>query len=512
MLVCMFIRKTHITNRKTKKSYWNFQLVEAVRTERGPRQHILLNLGADLDLDDQERKEVANRIEEILTGQISLVPSSEKVEGYAQKFASQLKNKKLIKTQEESLPSQVQDLHTLDLNTVEQVEPRTVGGEHLLLHIAGELGLPKKLKDLGLSEKQVSIALGSIIGRAVFPASERSTYQWLCARSGLGELLDYDFVSSSLDHLYKTSDMLLKCKDALEKHLEKTETDLYALKRALILYDITNTYMEGRSKGNPKAAHGISKEKRSDCPLVTLGLVIDEFGFASRSSFLSGNIGEPTTLQSAVEQLGLSDDEVKPTVVMDAGIASEENLQWLRDKGYTYIVSARQKAPSMEIVGELVSVEAETSEVKVAFVKNHVEELWLYCESEAKREVSSAMKMRYQERIEADLKKLEEALTKVKKKKLYELVLLRVGRLKEKHKAISGCYEISVVPSEDGKAAIGIVWKIIEPKMEQKLTGHYFLRTNLKGLTPKELWHLYGNLRMVEDAFRFMKSDLGMRP
>lgn len=86
------------------------------------------------------------------------------------------------------------------------------------------------------------------------------------------------------------------------------------------------------------------------------------------------------------------------------------------------------------------------------------------------------------------------------------------GRLKERHKNISGCYEINVIPSTDGLNATAIKWEIKNEKMEEKLTGKYFLRTNIVDIGPKELWQLYNTLRGVEDAFRFMKSSLGMRP
>lgn len=508
----MFIRKTHILNRETQKSYWNFQLVESIRTERGPRQRILLNLGTDLDLNDQERKTLANRIEEILKGVLSIFPMSEKIEEYAQRFASQLRDLSFSSTAKEKTQEST-DLQTIDLETIQQQEARTVGGEHLLLHMANQLGLCKKLKQLGLSDKEVALGLGNIIGRAIFPASERATYAWLCERSGLGELLNFDFQSTNLDHLYRISDTLFKHKQELEKHLERAQKNMHGFQSTMVLYDLTNTYMEGRAKGNPKALYGVSKEKRSDCPLVTLGLVINEHGFTTRSSFLPGNVSEPTTLQQAIETLGSQDDLIKPIIVMDAGIASEKNLKWLRENKYPYIVSARQKAPSMEILGELVSVEASSAEVKVAFIKNDDdEEKWLYCESDAKEAVASAMKAKYQERFEEDLKKLNEGLQKPLGRKLYPKIIERIGRLKEKHKAISGCYEVVVHASEDAKTATAVTWTIKEEKMEEKLTGHYFLRTNLKEIDPGKLWHLYGNLRTVEDAFRFMKSSLGMRP
>jgi transposase len=508
----MFIRKTHIRNRVTQKSYWNFQLVESIRTERGPRQRILLNLGVDLDLNDLERKELANRIEEILTGTLSLLPASEKIEKYAQKFSSQILEISFSADANEKIQEST-DFETIDLQTIEQQDPRTVGGESLLLQIANQLDLPKKLKHLGLSDKETALALGSVIGRAVFPASERATHTWLCQRSGLGELLDFDFESTHLDQLYRVSDILLKHKDELEKHLERIEKKVYGFQSTMMLYDLTNTYIEGRAKDNPKARHGRSKEKRSDCPLVTLGMVINEHGFATRSSFLPGNISEPTTLQQAIEALGGLNDLIKPIIVMDAGIASDENLCWLRKNKYPYIVSARQNAPSMELAEKLASVEATSAEVKVALIKNEgTEEQWLYCESESKRAVASAMKSRFRQHLEDDLKKLNEGLQKPLGRKQYPKVLERIGRLKEKHKGISGCYEITAHPSEDGQKATAVTWTIKEEKMEEKLTGHYFLRTTVKETDSIKLWHLYGNLGTIEDAFRFMKSSLGMRP
>ncbi|HEY6435891.1 MAG TPA: transposase, partial [Ignavibacteriaceae bacterium] len=142
----------------------------------------------------------------------------------------------------------------------------------------------------------------------------------------------------------------------------------------------------------------------------------------------------------------------------------------------------------------------------------HSDEKWLYCESEAKAAVAAQMKLSFQTRFEEDIKKIKEALAKPKGRKKYTKVIERVGRLKEKHKRISGRYEVEVKASEDGKTATSIEWKIAEEKMTDKLTGSYFLRTNLTHLEPKELWQIYNTLRRVEDAFRFMKSSLGLRP
>ena len=508
----MFIRKTRKTDRKTKKDYYSYQLVESVRTDRGPRQRILLNLSADLDLSDEDRKHLAQRIEELFLGAPSFLPYTEEIERLAQKYTSQLIER--LSDAKKTPPKPEPDYQTVDLETVEQQEPRTVGAEHLLLHMASQLKFQDKLKSLGFTEKEIALSLGSVIGRAAFPASERATYNWVCTRSGLGELLDFDFSKTSLDQFYQISDMLLKYKPALERHFENAQQTVHDYQSTMVLYDLTNTYLEGQAKANSKAAYGYSKEKRSDCPLVTLGLVINEHGFTTRASIFPGNASEPKTMGEMIEALDRCDSLFKPTVVMDAGIATDENLKWLRDRGYTYIVSARQKAPSMELEEPLVSVgDPETTRVKAALIKNtDNEERWLYCESEAKRAVSIKMKKHFQKRFEDDLQKVRDSLSNPKGRKKYLKVIERIGRLKEKHGRISSCYEITVEASEDGKQATAINWTLRPEKLEEKLNDHYFLRTNLMQLKAEELWQLYSSIRTVEDAFRYMKSALGMRP
>jgi transposase len=317
----------------------------------------------------------------------------------------------------------------------------------------------------------------------------------LIGQSGLGELLDIDFASTSLNHFYEISDQLLQCKKELEGHVAERQKQIHNYSDTIVLYDLTNTYFEGQAKQNPKAQFGVSKEKRRDCPLVTLGLVLNQQGFLSRSEFLPGNIGEPKSLKGAIEALSLKGDLFKPTIVMDAGIATEENLQWLRENGYTYIVSARQKAPAIEIEGEPVMVgNSEKYQVKVFELPVNGQEKWLHCESPAKEATASSMKTFFQKRLEGDLEKLSAALQKPQGRKKLPKVLERIGRIREKHRAISGCYEINVILSNDGLTAIRIEWKVLSEKIEDKLTGSYYLRTNLLQLGAKELWDIYNSI------------------
>lgn len=506
----MFIRKTRKLDPITKKAYFTFQLVESIRTERGPRQRILLNLGSDLELSQQELKEVADRIEQILSGQTILILPDPKIERLAQGAASRL-IKNLAQPATEKETSAVPDLVTIDLKSIVTQEARTVGSEDLLLRVAHDLKLPQKLEELGFSAREVNIALGSMIGRAAFPASERSTHSKLIHQSGLGELLDFDFSKTSLNNFYKMSDQLLHHKNVLEAHIESSQKNLHPCSDTVVLYDLTNVYLTGQMKGNPKAQFGVSKEKRSDCRLVTLGLVINQHGFLKRSSLLPGNVSEPRTLIEAMQQLSSRGDLFKPTVVMDAGIATEDNLLWLRNNGYTYIVSARQKAPSLEMQGDAVFV-GRGLQVKVMELPIHNREKWLYCESSAKEATASSMKTLFQHRLELDLQKLAAGLSKPRGRKKLPKVLERIGRLREKHRYIADCYHIEAMPSEDGKTAVGLQWSVLPEKLAGKLTGYYYLRTNLVDRNAGELWDLYNTLRNVEDSFRFMKSSLGLRP
>lgn len=511
----MFIRKTRKQDPVSKKPYFTYQLVESIRTARGPRQRILLNLGSQLDLDKEELKLLANRIEEIVGGHHhTLFPYSKKIESLAKKHADRLVHNLSKPRPEQKETAAVPDYSTIDLNTLSHEKARTIGTEDLLLRTAEELKIPEKLKELGLQKKQLKVALASIISRASFPASERGTHKYLVEQSALGELLEIDFHSVSLNHFYKISDLLLKHKKELEQHIEKKQKALHGVTDTIVLYDLTNTYFEGRSRANPKGKFGVSKEKRKDCPLVTLGLVLNQHGFLTRSEFLEGNVSEPKTLQAAIEALHSSEDLLKPTIAMDAGIATEENLQWLSEKGYGYVVSARKNPPPGELSEEEFLLGANKKQpVKVReLLVGEDKEKWLHCESPAKEAKASSMKAAFQQRFECDLQTAVAALSKPRGTKKLEKVLERIGRIKEKHRSISSCYEIEVVPSEDGKRAKEIHWSRLEDKLEVKLTGTYYLRSNLLERDAKDLWELYHTMQVVETAFRFMKSSLGMRP
>jgi transposase len=508
----MFIRKVLHKNKKSRKSYATYKLVESIRTERGPRQRDILNLGVDFELPKQQWKDLANCIEGIITGQKSLFDYSRKIQDLASKYAKTIIRRQASVVDEGE--DAVADYETVDVNSVDNEQARSVGAEYVIYETIKEVELDGLLKSFGFNKHEISAALGVIAGRMIAPGSERATHYWLQNNTALDELMGVDFSTLSLDRIYKLSDILIKNKDAIEEHLSRKEGELFALEEKIILYDLTNTFFEGSAKSNPKARYGKSKERRNDCPLVTLGLVLDIDGFAKKSRIYEGGISEPKTLEQMIK--GLSDEPrfEKPTIVLDAGIATEENIRWLKDNAYHYIVVSRQKKKEIPADVDMVTVKEDdrTKAVLVqagVFKNPETDELELYCRSVDKAKKEEGIKNRFQQRFEGDLLKARNALDLKNGTKRYEKVVERIGRLKEKYKLVSHRYQVKVEKDSETDRAKNIKWKLTKV---EKTSGIYCLRTNQKELTEQQIWDIYTMLTDAEDAFRCMKSHLGLRP
>jgi len=512
----MFIRAVEHTNKKNRRKYRTYKLVDSVRTERGPRQTTVLNLGTDFKLPKKHWKQLANCIEEIVTEQQNIFEYPQKIRTLADQYARRIirKHSVVIVPEKKSSP----DYARVDLNSINNELPRTAGAEHVVYETIKLLEIDKKLVDLGLKSADIAAVIGVLCGRMIVPGSERSTHYWLQNISALGELIDFDFSLVTMDRLYKASDHLLKHKEKIEDHLRKVETGIFDLEEKIILYDLTNTFFEGTGKYNPKAKYGRSKEKRYDCPLVTLGLVLDMQGFPKRSRIFDGNVSEPSTLETMIH--GLSDGDnpqqslLRPTIVMDAGIASEDNVQWLRDHNYRYIVVSRRKKAEIPDDVKMVPVK-QNDKTKAVLVQaglaynKETDEMDLYCHSVDKEKKEESIKNQFQERFEAELLKADKSLNLKNGTKRYDKVIERIGRLKEKFKRISHLYSITIHKDAHSEKATKITWI---RKKDKKASGVYCLRTYQQDLNEKEIWDIYTMLTDIEDAFRCMKSELGLRP
>ena len=325
----MFIRRTQTRSRACGDNYCTFRLVESARVGSAIKQTTLLNLGSHFDLPQAHWPALAARIDGLLRGQAGLLvePLQEEVEAWAQRCAAQLIALRSLETDsgvtQQTAPDDGGRFQEVDLNSIEMVRARSVGVEHAALSAMRQCGFEDKLAELGLNRPQIAAAVGNIIGRMAHPGSELATHAWLQKRSALGELIDFDFEAMDLNRLYRASDALYKHRDALQDHLFGAVKSLFGFTDTVTLYDLTNTYFEGIAAGVGKAARGRSKEKRSDCPLVTLAVVLDGSGFVRRSRVFAGNASEPKTLQEMLTGLCAPKGA---TVAMDAGIATEANL------------------------------------------------------------------------------------------------------------------------------------------------------------------------------------------
>lgn len=544
----MFIRRVKTRTTGDGSCYFSHRLVENTRVADRVRQRTLLNLGSQFSFPREQWQELTQRVEQILRGQHDfLLPSSEELEQQAQAIVNLLLHKysrhellTISGADEEKKDrgdakheSDGRDLHTIDLNSLEHNNSRTVGGEALALSALFEAHLPECLESLGFNPNQLHAAMGNIIARMLLPGSELSTHDWLQKQSGLGDLLNFEFEKQGLSALYRASDLLWAHHEEIEAYLYQQHVALFDLEECITLYDLTNTFFEGSGKYNDLAAYGHSKERRNDCPLVTLALVLDGSGFSRRSRIFPGNVSEPATLAQMIEQLRSPLDHNQedpendgadshpsldlrpvPTIIMDAGIASEENIQWLQDHGYKYIVVSRKRHMEFDQARGVAVKERENDTVRAMRVERENGEVELYCHSQRKEQKEEAMKQRFSSRLEAELQHLAEGLHLPYRLKSAKKVCEKIGRLRQKYSRASRYYDITTQTDETGEKAIAIHYQKITPKPDDPNAhpGVYCLRSNQVQWDEQQLWSTYTLLTDLEAVFRSLKSELGMRP
>jgi transposase len=502
--MAMFIRQTKTRNSTTGEAYTTFRLVASRRVGDRVRQETLLNLGRQFALPKDEWPLLCARIEQILSGQGSFLPEFQTIEAQAQRYAARLVAGRCSKPEPETVEYQ-----EVDVTSLEMVRPRSVGVEHTGLTALAWLGIPDLLESIGMNARQRAYALGSIVGRMAQPGSELATWRWLTHKSALGELIETDFEGLTLMGFYRASDMLVRHRETIEDALFTRINELFSLQTTVTLYDLTNTYFEGEVSGNAQAKRGHSKEKRFDCPLVTLGLVLDGSGFVRRSRVFEGNVAEAGTLEGMLKGL-LSPEGAM--VIMDRGIATQPNIDWLIEHHYRYLVVSREKNRRFDANQAVTISTASEETIKIQRVDDG-KEARLYCYSEKRQEKESAIERRFTERFEQGLTRLATGLHKPRGTKHRDKLAERIGRLKEKSHGIGQHYTITVTYDETGKKARSLTWEKT-PLDGTRLThpGVYCLRTNELTWDEATLWRTYTMLTDLETVFRSLKSELGLRP
>ena len=512
----MFIRESKTKNNKTGKVYVKHSLVESVRTERGPRQRVVLTLGR-LAVDRAHWKQLASVLEAFLSGKEELMflagfELSEEVLSEIARTRAVARTHKVrlgcARATEERATEPV--YQEVDVMSVQSSDSRSLGPE-LVAHQAWELlGFDKLLGRCGFSPREQALAATVIWGRLIQPGSDISTWRWLRERSCLSEFFAVDISRVHKDQVYKIADKLLLHKDRLEEELYDRQCAVFPERESLFLFDLTNFYFEGCCSENELAKRGKSKEKRQQNPLVSLALLVDQDGFPVKSKVYKGNVGEPITLNEVLAGCGLLDRDnlFRPTIAMDRGIATKENIALLREYHFPFVVIERadrrhQYADEFIRRDQFDTIEdSKGQKIHLKKIGNQV-----LCTSEARKEKEKAMAGRWVAKAEEDLEKLQESIRKGSFKKP-EVICERLDKIKMRYPKFN-----EVLSADYNETDQTLTYKQTQCEDDPvQLHGSYVIEFDQVEGDAESIWRTYTTLTRVEAAFRSMKTDLGTRP
>lgn len=517
-MTAMFIRVTTTKNKKTGKEYNTHRLVETHQTEKGPRQRMVMSIGK-LELPKSRWKELAKALEYRLAGMENFAPDD--IQSIAD--SAMVNQKDIVDNREEKSKRESGALYeTIDLNSIGSSKSRSIGPELACCSTWKLLGLDDILDNQGFSQREKSLAKIVIMGRLINPGSDRATWEWYRHQSSLAELLPKDDEEVGRNAIYEIADQLLEHKEGIEKALYTNTIGAHNTAPSIFLFDLTNLYFEGQCKMNELARFGKSKEKRSDCRLVTLALMVDQNGFPVGSKIYKGNQAEPPTFKKMLDEYmpedGMEMFAITPTIIMDRGIATKENVEILRNRKLNYAIVERYQ-DLHSYVEDFKGDRSEFTEIK----REGGESVWvkkvlsqhdncskIICVSESRAAKEEAMVTKKEQRLVSDLERLRASIEKGTVKKT-ETVLERIGRLKERYGKVASFYEINYQFSQDGKSMTKMTFARRHHK-DEEVYGCYAIDTSHHDMEAKELWSLYMTLTRVESSFKSIKTDLGTRP
>lgn len=494
----MFIRRNRRKKNGEVYEYWT--LVESVRTPKGPRQRVVANIGKGPGLDEQEQLgwEQIGRIldgeEETQDEQLSLF--------------------------EEEPAAQSPLWANVNLRSIQVKRLRQFGKPYLALALWRRLQLHRFFEEhLPAGRERCDwdqIAFVLSCGRFCEQASELALAERWYAKTALEDLIGIPAEKIYDNRLYRGLDAILPLREKLFSHLKKRYEGWFGSRFEFLLYDITSTYFEGECKRNPQAQRGYSRDSRSDCKQVCIGLVVTPEGLPLAYELFDGNRADVTTVEEIVDAMEKQYGAADRIWVMDRGMVSEANLDYLREKGALYIVGtpkSRLKAFERELLEqEDWNQVHEGVEVKLV---EHPDapglEQYVLCRSSARANKERAMLDKQRERLRKKLEELDRSLRK--RPQDPEKTGRRIGRWLGRNTVAEKIFSVEVEHDENGRAS-GLVIEEDERKAEWANHAHgaYLLRTNCLNQDPKSLWRWYIQLTQAEEAFRCSKSDLGLRP
>jgi transposase len=501
----MYIRQCFRTVEGERRAYW--ALVESVRTERGPRQNVVAWLGA---LDEAGRLGVLQAARCIDNDPVSNVDSP--------KFSQQ----PLFEFEDTPVEPRWVRVNT---NAVRVENSRSFGGPWLALQLIEQLKLDEFLnKQLPKGKEHIQWSITAmilVIARLLDPSSELYVSEQWYPKTALPDLLGVPADRVDDNRLYRALDELLPHKEALEIHLKNRMGELFDIEYDLLLYDVTSTFFEGQCLGNPLAKRGYSRDQRSDCKQVCIALVVTRCGMPLGYEVFAGNTADVTTVKGIVEMMEKRYGKSDRIWVMDRGMTSEDNLEFLRQENRRYIIGTNKallKKFEQELLKQDWTKIREGIEVKLCKMPQEedaestvdVTETFILCRSQDRKEKDKAIVQRAADKIAERLKSMKARCEKQNRNPL--TVSREIGRLLGQNTRASHLFEVNVL-TKDKKFAL-IEWKKIKPKTDwhELSDGCYLLRTNVTDWSDEDLWKAYIQLTEAEDAFRIQKSDLSIRP
>jgi transposase len=524
----MFFKTHSRINPQTGQLSIYYRLVENNRTALGGiSQHSIMGVGFMDDVTTQELHLISDSLNDLISGQRRLIADSPKVQSYVDHLYTRLVQEKhidrVLDYQKRMAPC---DWQRVDVNSIENKEVRELGGEWMCLQTVRQLGIDRYLESKKWNDHDRNLALAHIVCRAVYPASELKTLRYMKENSSICELLGLDAHKITKDQLYTISHRLYAEKDGLEKHLSRKTNELFDLEDKIIIYDLTNSYYEGTMRDSNLARHGRSKEKRNDCPLIVLALVVNVEGFIKYSAIFEGNMSDSKTLSVIIDKLisattatPVTVDGKKRVVVIDAGIATKDNLKMITDKELDYVCVSRSslnKYTVVEGVSPVTVLDHKKRPIELVQVRTPDttdKEYYLKVTSTSKGLKESSMYQQFSARYESKLALIVKGITTKGGTKKYDKVNQRIGRLAQKYPSVHKLYTITIEKNEKD-ICTSMIWEKKEQAVLIKENSHgvYFLKTSIDEAGEILVWTVYNCIREIESVFRCLKSDLDLRP
>lgn len=486
----MYLR--HSTVRKDGKTHTYWRLVRSVRSGKKVRQEIVAHLG---ELDAQ--------------GRASAQALARQITGRAEQFD----------LFEDRSPAPASIEVRLDLVRVERA--RSFGDVWLGWTLWRALEFDKVCAEQMTGGREAvawsTMAAILAIARLCEPSSELHIAEDWYRRTALEDLLGVSVDDVNDDRLYRALDQLLPHKAAIEQHLKNRLGELFKLDYDLLLYDVTSTYFEGQALRNQQAKRGHSRDHRSDCKQVCIAMVVTREGMPLSYEVFDGNRVDVTTVEEIVGTMEKRFGIAQRVWVMDRGMTSASNIAWLQKTGRRYLVGT-PKSDLKKFAAQIIDTRdwqavREGVEAKLCAGPDG-KETFVLVRSAERREKEKAMHLRFAERIEEGLRKLERRIARSRKPLERGRIERQIGRLLGRNSRSAGRFAARLLDDPSTGAGLRLDWSTHEQwdDWSRHSEGCYVLRSNVNDWTPEALWQTYVQLTEAEDAFRIQKSDLSIRP